>query len=143
VSTVIDAPPDDVWHAIEDVATHVDWMTEAVAIRFRTEQRAGVGTTFECDTEVGSLRLTDVMEIISWRPGREMGVRHVGLVTGTGQFRLRRARGDRTQFSWDERLRFPWWLGGPVGALIGGQVLKIIWRRNLRSLKARVESTRQ
>ena len=139
MSTVIDAPPAEVWRVIEDVATHVDWMTEAVAIRFRSEQRGGAGTTFECDTKVGPFRLTDVMEITSWRPGREMGVRHVGLVTGTGRFGLRLARGGHTLFSWDERLRFPLWLGGPIGALIGGQVLKVIWRRNLRALKARVE----
>ncbi len=139
MSTVIDAPPPVVWRVVEDVATHVDWMTEAVAIRFRTEQRSGVGTTFECDTRVGPFHLTDVMEITSWRPGREMGVRHVGLVTGTGRFRLRLARRGRTQFSWNERLRFPLWMGGPIGALVGGQVLKVIWRRNLRALKARVE----
>ena len=53
------------------------------------------------------------MEITEWRPGRAMGVRHVGLVTGTGRFTLRKARGGRTRFTWTERLRFPLLPGRP------------------------------
>ena len=139
VSTVIDAPPSVVWRAIEDVGSHVEWMEDAVAIRFLTGQRQGVGTRFECDTRVGPFRLTDVMELTEWRPRRTMGVRHVGLVTGTGRFELRRVRGGRTRFRWRERLVFPWWMGGPFGAAVGGEVLRVIWKRNLRNLKVRVE----
>src|SRR3546814_14870314 len=72
------APPDAVWRDLEDLATHSEWMADAVAIRFLTDQRSGVGTTFECDTKVGPIRLTDVMEITEWRPGKAMGVRHTG-----------------------------------------------------------------
>ena len=51
-----------------------------------------------------------------------MGVRHTGMVTGTGRFTLTPIDlGRRTRFSWDEALRFPWWLGGPLGALVGGR----------------------
>jgi hypothetical protein len=36
---------------------------------------------------------------------------------------------------------FPWWLGGPIGAIVGGQiVMKAIWRRKLRKLKKLVEA---
>ena len=99
-----------------------------------------MGTTFDCDTQVGPFRLTDQMEITRWRPRRAMGVRHVGLVTGTGVFTLKPLRGGRTRFTWKERLRFPWWMGGPFGAAIGGEVLRLIWLRNLRTLKRIVES---
>jgi hypothetical protein len=68
-----------------------------------------------------------------------MGVEHTGVVTGTGRFTLRRNGRDGTTFAWDEELRFPWWLGGPVGELVGGRVLAAIWRRNLRGLKTLVE----
>ena len=130
------------WSAIEDIASHVGWMDEAVAIRFTSRRRRGVGTTFECDTRVGPLRTTDRMEITSWRAGREMGIRHVGTVTGEGRFLLRRRtlRGG-TRFTWEERLVFPWWMGGPLGALVGGHVvLRLVWRRNLRNLKRLVEA---
>ena len=69
-----------------------------------------------------------------------MGVRHVGMVTGTGEFTLVPVDGGlRTQFIWQERLVFPWWMGGPVGATIGGVFLRLIWKRNLRGLTRIVE----
>ena len=140
VSTVIDATPKEVWASIEDVRTHTAWMADAVAIRFLTDRTSGVGTRFECDTKVGPLRLTDVMEITEWRPRKAMGVRHVGVVTGDGVFTLKRARGGRTRFQWSEEMVFPWWMGGPLGGVVGGRVLRRIWKANLRQLKARVEA---
>jgi len=144
VSTVIEATPAQVWASVEDVSSHVGWMADAEAIRFTSERTRGVGATFDCDTRVGPLRLTDRMEITRWDPGRAMGVRHVGVVTGEGTFTLtpvRRGlrRRAATRFEWRERLTFPWWMGGPAGALVGGRVLKLVWRRNLRTLKQRIE----
>ena len=108
VAADYDATPDAVWRAIEDVDTHVDWMADAETIRFLTEQTAGVGTRFECLTRIGPVRLTDRMEITEWEPGRSMGVRHTGVVTGTGRFTITPLDdGRRTRFSWDEELRVP------------------------------------
>ena len=141
VSTVIDAPPRRVWDDVKDIASHVDWMDDAVAIRFTSSRRSGVGVAFDCDTKVGPIRLTDRMEVTEWRPRRVMGIRHVGVVAGSGRFTLRRKRrGRRTRFTWEERLVFPWWLGGPLGSVVGGQVLRLVWKRNLRNLKRRVEA---
>jgi uncharacterized protein YndB with AHSA1/START domain len=140
VSTVIDATPSEVWRVVEDVGSHVEWMHDAVAIRFTSHRHSGVGTTFDCDTKVGPFRLTDQMEITKWRPRRAMGVRHVGLITGTGVFTLKSLSGGRTRFTWKERLRFPWWMGGPFGAAVGGEVLRLIWKRNLTTLSKLIES---
>jgi len=139
VGITIDAPPRRVWAAVEHVERHVDWMADAEAIRFTSRSHQGVGTTFECDTKIGPFRLTDEMEITAWKPGRVMGVRHVGLVTGTGRFRLRRVRGGRTRFTWEERLRYPLWMGGPAGGVIGDQIMRQVWKRNLRRLQQQVE----
>lgn len=138
----IDASPERVWEVVEPVEDHVDWMHDAVAIRFQTERTRGVGTQFLCDTKVGPIRLTDVMEITQWVPARSMGVTHTGIVTGTGVFDIAPLDGGtRSRFTWSEELRFPWYLGGPIGAFVGGQiVMKAIWRRNLRGLKRIVES---
>lgn len=142
VSIDLDATPARVWEIVEPVERHVDWMADAVAITFETEQTRGVGTRFLCDTKVGPIRLTDKMEITQWVPGEAMGVRHVGIVTGTGVFTLSPLDGGtRTRFTWEEELRFPWWLGGRLGELVGGQVvMKAIWRRNLVKLKALVDT---
>lgn len=139
VSTVVDATPDEVWDAIEDVQSHTEWMADAVAIRFLSDTTSGVGTRFECDTKVGPFRLTDVMEITEWHPGRTMGVRHVGLVTGEGVFTLAKVRKGRTKFTWAEQMHFPWWMGGRLGGVVGGRVMRRIWKKNLRTLKQRVE----
>ncbi|MCU0268773.1 MAG: SRPBCC family protein [Acidimicrobiales bacterium] len=139
VSTVIDAPPETVWDRIEDVGSHVQWMNDAEAIRFLTADHQGVGTRFECDTKVGPITLTDVMELTEWETARVMGVRHVGLVTGTGRFTLTDEPGGRTLFTWAEELRFPWWMGGPVGAAVGAVVLRRIWTKNLRNLRNLIE----
>lgn len=137
VGTVVDASPAEVWADVQDISSHPEWMADAVAIRFLTAQRSGVGTRFECDTKVGPFRLTDVMEITEWRPGKAMGVTHTGLVTGSGRFTLKALRGGRTRFQWREKLRYPLWMGGPVGALVSKPLLTWVWRRSLRNLASR------
>lgn len=140
VSTDIDAPVGTVWDVLEPIETHVDWMADAEAIRFRGDRTRGVGTSFVCDTKVGPIRLRDEMEITVWEPEAEMGVEHRGLVTGRGSFRLEPIDLDRrTRMIWSETLSFPWWMGGPIGAAIGGFVLERIWRRNLCTFRSIVE----
>ena len=140
VSAEFDASPAAVWRVIEPIEDHVQWMADARSIRFETSQRRGVGTRFTCETAIGPLRVDDHMEITDWEPERTMGVRHDGLVSGTGRFVLAPLDdGQRTRFTWDEELGFPWWLGGPVAARLGGTaVLRMIWQGNLRRLKPRV-----
>lgn len=137
ISTEIPATPETVWAAIEDLGTHTEWMADAERITFVTDQRAGVGTEFDCLTVVGPLRTTDRMTVTEWEPGAVMGIRHEGAVTGTGRFTLEAApRG--TRFCWSEELTFPWWMGGRVGELAGKPVLRWVWRRNLHRLRAHV-----
>lgn len=124
------ADVETVWDALADIGAHVEWMADARSIRFTSSSTEGVGTTFDCDTKVGPLRLTDRMEVTEWVPDRAMAVRHVGLVTGEGRFTLT-PHGDRTELSWTETLHFPWW----IPSLPAAAVLKQIWRWNLRSFE--------
>lgn len=137
VQATIDAPAGVVWAELADIASHVEWMADAVALRFTSDRHAGVGTTFDCETRVGPLRTLDRMAVTSWIEGREIGVRHEGLVTGEGRFTLHAEPDDRTTISWSERLRFPWYLGGPLTALAASPVLRRIWHANLRRLATR------
>lgn len=134
----LDASPDDVWLAIEDVSTHGTWMRDAAAITFRTGQHAGVGTECEVLTKVGPLRSRDLMRITRWEPGAVLGIEHHGSVTGTAEFRLD-PDGRGTRFCWAELLTFPWWMGGVIGERVAKPVLGRVWRSNLRRLKERLE----
>lgn len=138
IDVVVDADPADVWAELRHIERHQQWMSDAEAIRFRTDQREGVGTMFECDTKVGPFRLTDVMEITDWVDERRMGVRHVGIVTGVGTFTLTPV-GAGTKVQWREELFFPWWMAGRLGASASRPVLRWVWKRNLARLASRIE----
>lgn len=145
VRVVIDAPASAVWDHLADIGRHPEWMVDAIAIRFTGDQRRGVGTSFDCLTRVGPFRTHDRMVVTEWREGRSLGVRHTGVVTGEGRFRLEHVRQpgrpDRAAVVWEERLRFPWYLGGPLAAaLVSRLVLRRLWRANLRRLASRVRA---
>jgi hypothetical protein len=140
IAVMIDASLDDVWRVVERIETHVDWMTDAERITFRSETHSGVGAAFDCVTVVGPLRTTDHFVVTRWDPGVAMGIEHRGAVSGTGEFTLTPVDDGRaTQFTWEEDLTFPWWLGGPLGEVAGRPVLERIWKGNLRRLKEKVE----
>ncbi len=141
VGVTIDAPPGGVWRVVEPIERHVDWMADAESITFTSARTRGVGTTFDCLTKVGPFRIVDKMEVTEWEPERVMGIEHRGLVTGRGRFTLAPLPHGRTRFIWHERLTFPWWMGGRVGAVAAKPVLGAIWRRNLRRLQTLVEET--
>jgi hypothetical protein len=115
-------------------------MADAEAISFRSDQTEGVGTRFETATKVGPMRLNDVMEVTEWQPGAVMGIRHTGVVTGTGRFTLEALSDTETRLTWTEDLRFPPWMGGAMGGVIGKRVLARIWQHNLENLRRRFEA---
>ena len=138
VSTEVPVGRELVWAELACIERHVEWMLDATAIRFRSDQHQGVGTTFDCDTKIGPIHLTDVMEITEWESREVIGVRHVGPVSGTGRFVLTDAPGAATVITWDEELSFPWWLGGIVGSQLARPLFTALWRGNLRRLARRV-----
>ena len=143
VAARINASSTEAWAALENVVSHVQWMKDAESIRFTTAGRTGTGTEFVCVTRVGPIRLTDTMSITEWTPCEAMGVHHQGVVKGSGRFTLRALAGEKTYFSWDEQLTFPWWLGGPLGERLARPILTCIWRGNVSRLKAVVENQRK
>lgn len=141
VETLVPSPVAATWSDLASISSHVEWMHDAESIEFLTSNHEGVGAKFECVTKVGPIRLTDKIEVTQWLEGEMMGVRHDGLVSGTGEFRLSPVRGpngsEHTRFEWNETLRFKWWMGGFATGWMARPVLKAIWRRNLRDFAAR------
>jgi hypothetical protein len=143
VSTDIPLERQRVWAALARLEDHIEWMQDATAIRFRSAQRRGIGTTFECDTRVGPIRLTDVMAVVEWEDGVRIGVRHQGAVGGTGRFLLRDTAGPATIIEWEEQLSFPWWLGASIGAQLARPLFGALWRANLRRFSRMVSESAQ
>src|SRR5688500_15074430 len=88
VGTTVAASPRQVCAHIADVRSHAEWMRDAERIRLVGGTANRVGATYEVDTHVGPIRLLDVVEVTEWEDAKVMGVRHVGMVTGTGRFTL-------------------------------------------------------
>jgi len=139
IEVCIRAPLQLVWEMVADIRTHTEWMVDAESITVTSDCSSGVGTTFDCVTKIGPFRTIDHMEITEWIEERVMGVAHRGLVSGSGRFTLQEAGPSDTNFSWEETLTFPWWIGGRLTSIGSTPVLKAIWRGNLRRLSLLVE----
>lgn len=138
VERIVTASRQEVWAELRQIERHVQWMADAESITFTTSQREGTGTEFSCRTKVGPIVLNDKMEITDWVNESTMSVIHRGIVTGSGTFTLAdHAAG--TLITWEESLDFPWWVGGPPGAVIARLVLRLIWKGNLRRLASLIE----
>ena len=133
----VTASPEAVWRALSDLASHSDWMKDAESIVFRSDHRRGVGVEMEVETRVGPFRTLDVMSVTEWTEGESIEVHHEGLVTGTGVLSVA-PYGTGSRIGWEEDLRFPWWLGGPLTGWFARPVLHRIWEGNLRRLDALV-----
>ena len=139
VSEIIDCTPSELWDYIEDIGSHVEWMADAEEITFTSKQTQGTGTTFDCLTKIGPIKLNDKMTITNWVENKSMGVTHDGLVKGVGEFTLIESGETQTEFIWEEKLEYPIWMGGPIGAFISKPILKWVWNRNLKRLKEKFE----
>jgi hypothetical protein len=139
----IGVAPDVVWHHMEDLESHSDWMADAVWVRYRGSQRAGVGAELDCLTKVGPFSTHDIMRVTDWAPGSAMEIEHKGAVTGIGRFELRPVHGGLTELCWTERLTYPPSFGGRLGERMSKPLLERVWRGNLDRLRSQIESERQ
>ena len=136
VEHIVDDPIEVVWADLADLGTHAEWMTEAGSIEFVSPQRRGVGTVLLVPTHVGPLHTEDWIVVTSWDEGREIGVVHIGLVTGSGRFTLE-AEGEGTRIVWDEEFTLPAVFGGRIGEVFAAPIMAALWRGNLRRFARR------
>jgi hypothetical protein len=131
-------PVEGVWEEVSRLDRHTEWMADARSVEFIGAARSGPGTTVRVATRFGPLRTTDVIAVTAWEPPRRIAVDHRGRFTGRGEFRLDPEEPGATRFTWEEEVRFPWYLGGPLGALAARPLFRFVWRRNLERLRARL-----
>ena len=139
VSIIIDSPLKEVWDEVKIMENHVNWMQDAAKIDFLSENKDGMDTKMNVLTKVGPISLNDVITVNKWEEMKSIGVIHEGIVTGEGVFYLSENNSESTTFEWIEELKFPFYLGGPIGEIFGGIVLKSIWKKNLNNLKKIIE----
>ena len=135
VEKSVSATRKEVWTELANLGTHASWMKDAVEIEFLGEKQSGIGTRMRVPTRVGPFRTIDVLEVTGWVESELISVDHKGLVSGSGRFSLE--GDDPTLVIWEETLKFPWWLGGPVAALFARPILRAIWRGNLNRFAER------
>ena len=135
VSITIKQPLEVVWNEVKVMENHVNWMQDAEKIDFLSENTFGLNTKMNVLTKVGPFSLNDVITVTEWKEMESIAVIHEGIVTGEGVFYLSEVDDTTTKFQWVETLKFPLYLGGPIGEIIGGIVLKYIWKKNLNNLK--------
>lgn len=134
VEKSIRASREVVWTELANLTNHSSWMKDAVALEFLGAKQSGIGTRMRVPTRVGPFRTIDILEVTGWIEGESISVNHEGLVSGSGQFSL--DGDDPTVVVWEETLRFPWWIGGPVAAVFARPILRAIWAGNLRRFAA-------
>ena len=139
VSILINQPLDAGWTEVRVMADHVRWMEDAGKIDILSENNSGLDTKMNVLTKVGPITLTDIITVTEWKEKESIGVVHEGIVTGEGVFYLSEIDDNKTKFQWVETLKFPFYLGGPIGEIFGGVILKYIWKKNLKNLKEIIE----
>jgi len=136
VSVSIDRPVDEVWNDLADLSSHSDWMADAEAIEFASENTSGVGAVMRVPTRVGPLSTEDWIIVTGWVDGERIDVVHVGLVTGAGSIIVGQDDSG-TVVTWDEELSLPMYFGGAVGEVFAKPILTALWRGNLSRLTKR------
>jgi len=139
VSIIINQPLEVVWNEVKVMENHVNWMQDAEKIDFLSDNTFGLNTKMKVLTKVGPFTLNDVITVTEWKEMESIAVIHEGIVTGEGVFNLSPVDKQSTKFQWVETLKFPFYLGGPIGEIFGGIVLKYIWKKNLKNLKGLFE----
>jgi uncharacterized protein YndB with AHSA1/START domain len=136
---VVEAPIEETWRVLADIALQPAWMHEMKSVRVTTPGPTRVGTRGEATVRIFGISVTDPVEVVGFDPPTRFEIRHEGLFTGGGVITLEPgADGATTIVRWAETLIPP--LLPELGALIQAPVLRGIFQADLHRLARLVES---
>jgi hypothetical protein len=139
-SEVIHASPGAVWAALARWEDQAAWMRDAASVRVLTVQREGVGVRLGVRTRVLNVPLfTEELEVTLWDPPRCMVIAHRSFIRGTGTWTLV-AVGDRTRFTWTERVSLPVPLLGEIALEVYRPFLRRLMRAAVADLGVRLRA---
>jgi uncharacterized membrane protein len=137
--TEIDAPIEDVWLVIADVAGQPRWMRDMKAVRVLSPGPIAVGTRAEADIRILGMRARDPITITAFEPPRRFAISHDGIFSGKGEIELvAGADGGTTIVRWDETIVPPYL--PYLGVLLLGPILQAVFQADLDRLRELVES---
>ena len=137
---VIGAPPEQVWSVVSDWERQASWMPDVSRIEVRGPERE-LGASMAVRTKVfGIPAATDLVRVTVWEPPRRLVVDHVGVVSGTGEWRLEPLNERSTQFTWIEDIRMMPPVLGSIALWLYAPWQRWMLRRSIRNLKRIAES---
>jgi uncharacterized protein YndB with AHSA1/START domain len=133
--TVLPATPERSWSVLTDWERQPDWMRDADSVRVLTPSREGVGVRIAVKTRVlGVPLLTEILEVVEWRPPEYLAVRHTGFVRGIGEWRFARD-GSGTRYRWIEDLSVPVPVIGELALLVYRPFMRRLMRLAVDDLR--------
>jgi hypothetical protein len=100
-----------------------------------------LGARLEVRTKVfGIPAATDVVRVTTWDPARRLGVDHVGVVVGTGEWELEAIDAERTRFTWTEDIRMMPPVVGALALWLYSPWQRWMLRRSIGNLRRLVEA---
>ena len=139
-AAVIGAPPERVWSVVSDWERQASWMPDVSRIEVRGPKRE-LGASMTVRTKVfGIPAATDLVRVTVWEPPRRLVVDHVGVVTGTGQWRLDPVDERSTRFTWIEEIRMMPPVLGSIALWLYAPWQRWMLRRSIRNLRRIAEA---
>jgi uncharacterized membrane protein len=135
----INAPPALVWDHVSDPQRYLHFMSGITRWSVEGEQATGLGARYRMLLRVGSAEVGGLIEVVEFKPGRDLAWNSVTGVDQRGRWRIReRPGGARVEL----RLQY-----GVAGSGIWGVIAERLasgtvsghLRRSLRQLKRQVE----
>ncbi len=137
-AVTIRRPPEAVWPYLVDWERLGRWMLELQNVRVTSERREGVGTEAVGTVRIAGISTTDRVRVTAWEPPHMVEIAHLGWVKGSGLMVLR-PHPEGSRLLWRETLRPPWGPVGAAGLRLLRPVLRRIFARDARVLKALAE----
>lgn len=141
MSIDLPAPPKAVWARLVDWERLGDWMHEASSFRVTTPHREGVGVEAAARIRIAGITTEDSIRVSRWEPPEWLEIQHLGWVKGSGLMHCRPSATGCFLW-WRETLIPPLGKAGWLGMTVLAPVMGAVFRRDLRLLRALIQSGR-